>query len=368
MDNQPIQSIREILERNEQIAITVGKNPNIDEMGAALALYLSLSANNKKVTIASPTDPIVELSNLVGINKVKSSLATDGGDLVVSFPYKEGEIEKVSYTLEDGYLNIVVKAGEMGLSFSEKDVKYKRDGGGSTPVLFIVGTPRLSNLGSLFNPQTLKNTTVVNIDNKPENQGFGDVVYVSPTFSSVSEQIANIINSLNLPLDQDVAQNLMSGISFATDNFQKPTTSSLAFEMAGILMKKGALRADLNKPKSYISQTSKSFSKDFTSQLDDDDFFGLDSFTEPPIAPPQNQQRQNQFQNRQNKNFPKPLQNPQFPKQQSGGQPQQPQQAHRFQGSNTSNQQFPPKNQNKQEDTPPDWLAPKIYKGSTSIE
>src|SRR3989338_10841007 len=99
MDNQPIQSIREILDRNEQIAIAVGKNPSIDEMGAALALYLSLAAYNKKVTIASPTDPIVELSNLIGINKVKSSLATDGGDLVVSFPYKEGEIEKVSYTL-----------------------------------------------------------------------------------------------------------------------------------------------------------------------------------------------------------------------------------------------------------------------------
>lgn len=358
MDNQPIQSIKEILDRNEQLTIVVGKNSNIDEMGAALALYLSLVQDNKKVTIATPTDPIVELSNLIGINKVKSSLATDGGDLVVSFPYKEGEIEKVSYTLEEGFLNIVVKASNSGLSFSEKDIRYKRGGGGSTPILFIIGTPRLSNLGDLFNPQNLKNTTVINIDNKQENQGFGDIVYVSPTFSSVSEQIANVINSLNLPLDQDIAQNLMSGISFATDNFQKPTTSSLAFETAGVLMKKGALRANVTKPKSYVSQVP---------QLDDDDFFGLDSFTEPPIAPSQNPQRQNQFQNRQNRNFPKPMQNPQFPRQQAGGQFQK---SHNPQGGSASNQQFPPKNQGnkQQEDTPPDWLAPKIYKGSTSIE
>jgi len=31
------------------------------------------------------------------------------GDLVVPFPYREGEIEKVSYTRDDNFLNIVVR-------------------------------------------------------------------------------------------------------------------------------------------------------------------------------------------------------------------------------------------------------------------
>jgi ABC-type multidrug transport system fused ATPase/permease subunit len=34
---------------------------------------------------------------------------------------------------------------------------------------------------------------------------------------------------------KDVSLNLLSGISFATDNFQNPATSALAFEMAGFL-------------------------------------------------------------------------------------------------------------------------------------
>lgn len=243
MEEKTLQKLKELITNNETIAIAVGKNPNIDEMGAALALYLSFLSSNKSVTVACPAEPLVEVSSLVGIDKVKTSFATNGADLVVSFPYKEGEIEKVSYTLEDGYLNIIVKAGSAGLSFSEKEVSYKRGGGANfAGLLFVVGTPRLSDLGNLFNPEMLKDATVVNIDNKTDNQGFGDLVLVSPRFSSVCEQVANLINFLGLPLDIDSAQNLLSGIEFATDNFQKPTTSFLAFEMAGLLLKKGAVR------------------------------------------------------------------------------------------------------------------------------
>lgn len=289
MEEKTLQKLKELIANNEKIAIAVGKNPSIDEMGAALSLYLSLKASNKNVVVACPTEPLVEVSSLVGIDKVKTIFASDGADLVVSFPYKEGEIEKVSYTLEDGDLNIIVKAGSNGLSFAEKDVRYKRGGGSSlSSLLFVIGTPRLSDLGKLFDPELLKETTVVNIDNKVDNQGFGDIVLVSPRFSSVCEQIANLINFLGLPLDIDGAQNLLSGISFATDNFQKPTTSFLAFEMAGVLLKKGAVR----KP----------------------------SISFKPLPQMQEIQEEDFGQDRQS-----------------------------------------------QEEAPPDWLAPKVYKGSTLV-
>ncbi len=65
---------------------------------------------------------------------------------------------------------------------------------------------------------------------------------VSTKLSSISEAVANLIISLNYRLDIDIAQNLMTGIASATNNFQNPNTSSLAFEMAGILMRSGAVR------------------------------------------------------------------------------------------------------------------------------
>lgn len=242
MDTQTQQKIKELLEKNNTIGIAVGKDPEVDEMGAALALYLSLQNVGKSVSIACPTEPIVEVASLVGIDQVKNSFdSRKAGDLMVSFPYKEGEIEKISYTLEDGFLNILVKTGKLGLSFDEKEIRYKREGV-TQGVLFTIGTPRLSDLGKLFDLQALKDTKIINIDNKAENQGYGDIVLVSTNLSSVSEQVASLIFSLGLKMDIDIAQNLLSGVSMATDNFQNPNTSSLAFEMAASLLRKGAVR------------------------------------------------------------------------------------------------------------------------------
>ncbi len=266
METQTVQKIQDLIGQNEKVSIVVGKDPSTDVMAAALSLYLTLQKMGKRVRIACPSTPLVELSSLVGIDKIKKDLSGEGGDLVVSFPYREGEIEKVSYTLDNGYLNIVVKAGLDGLTFSEEDIKYKR--GGSTPrILFVIGTSRLSDLGDLFNPQSLKETTVINIDNKKDNQNFGDIVLVSSQFSSVSEQVATLIASMQLTIDVDIAQNLLSGISTATNNFQKEDTSVNAFEMAAILMKKGAVRIVGVKQPSSIDPFFQPKSSDISGKL-----------------------------------------------------------------------------------------------------
>lgn len=242
MDEIILNKIKDLLAKNENIGIAVGKDPGVDEMAASLSLYLAFSQVGKKATVVCPTEPIVELSSLVGIDKIKRSFEGGSeGDLTVSFPYKEGEIEKVSYTLEEGKLNILVKAGKDGLSFNEKDVEFKREG--SAPgLVFVIGTPRISDLGTAFEMEVLKDSKIINIDYKPENQGFGDIPLLGKSASSVSELMANFISSLNLKMDVDIASNLLTGIIAATDNFQSEKTSALAFETAAVLLKKGAVR------------------------------------------------------------------------------------------------------------------------------
>lgn len=304
MDNLTFSKIKEAIEKYTNIAIATAKDPSVDEMGAALSLFLALKPLGKNLIVVTPNDPLVEVSSLVGIDEVKTSLGSSSGDLVVSFPYKEGEIEKVSYTRDDNFLNIVVKAGEKGLNFNEKDVMFTQ--GASAPeLLFIVGAARVSDLGNLFDPTVLKNTIVVNIDNKPENQGFGDIVMVSNRLSSVSEAAANLLVSLGFKMDLDIAQNLMLGIATATDNFQNPKTSALAFEMAGILLRNGALR-----PASTSSPRRK---------LDID----FDEVPQKPIRPEVLDDRQEPIQSKS-----KIV---------------------------------------KDENPPEDWLEPKIYKGSTNF-
>ncbi len=254
MDNSALRQVKESLEKHNNIGIVVGKNPNLDNMASSLSLYLSLLALNKNVSVVTADGPIVEFSHLVGVNKIKSNFEGKSGDLTVSFPYKEGEIEKASYTLENGYLNIIVKASEQGLSFSEKDVKFTRSAG-LPELIFVIGTSQLSDLGQLLDINGFKNITVVNIDNNKENQQFGDIVMVSPRFSSVSEIVANLILGLNLKIDTDIAQNLMQGIQNGTGNFQNENTSPLAFEMAGFLIRNGASR------KAYDQSLTSAFTK-----------------------------------------------------------------------------------------------------------
>ncbi len=304
--DQTLSKLNEFLGSSKSIAVVAPKDSSVDQMAAALSLFLSLQAAGRQVSIATPENPLVELSHLVGIDKVKTSLGGSSGDLVVSFPYNEGEIEKVSYTLEDGLLNIVVKAGELGFSSDQKDVKYTRPQGG-LDLLFIVGAARISDLGKLFDPELLKETTVVNIDNNSQNQGFGDIVMVSTRLSSVSEQIANVLMSLNLPMDLDIAQNLLDGILSATNNFQSPNTSALALEMGGVLMRNGAKRESLSR-----EMASTAFNRP---QI---------PVQNQPSAPVQNSQ-------------PAPVQNSQ------------------------------PTNDQTFNNPPEDWLTPKIYKGSTNF-
>ncbi len=53
----------------------------------------------------------------------------------------------------------------------------------------------------------------------------------------------------------DIAQNLLTGIAFATDNFQSANTSVVAFEQAAKLMQKGAKRPEISaKPQQFVQR------------------------------------------------------------------------------------------------------------------
>lgn len=319
--NGNFDAIRQIISRNEPIAVVCAERPTLDEMAAALSLYLALSDSGKNVSIVSPQEPLVEVSSLVGIDKVKRSF--DGGksgDLTVSFPYQEGEIDKISYTLEGGFLNIIVKASQMGLTFSEKDVIFKRSG--DTPsVIFTVGVRGLSDLTPIFNLGEVKNTTIINIDNNPNNQGYGEIVLINPQASSLSEEVANLILSLDLRLDVDASQNILSGIQSATNNFSNPKTSALAFEMAGICMRNGARRGQRKEDRQSFPQS-----------IPQDSMSGEDL---------------------------SPNQKAQTPPSGQAGQPQN--------SSSRGNVTREYQKENKDTTPPGDWLEPKIFKGSTNV-
>lgn len=349
MDTFIFKQIKDLLVAANTTAIVVGKNPSIDDMGAALSLYLSLTAAKKTAIIAAPDQPTVEISNLVGIDKVKTTLGMAGGDLVVSFPYRDGEIEKVSYTLENEFLNIIVKAGPQGLNFSQRDVKFSSGASSKPSLLFIVGSPRLSDLSAIFDVADLKDTKVINIDNKSENQGFGDIALVDSKTSSVSEIVTSLILFLGLPIDQDISQNLLSGISFATNEFQDPNTNYLAFEMAGTLMRNGARRMSL------VRQRAANFEPSEPVQRPQQ------------IIRPQVQSQQQVAQSSADVMERLRKQIIESQKRQEEKLSNQPEIAPAVKKTNETAPIEQVEKEKQIENPPEDWLAPKIYKGSTNF-
>ena len=365
MDNTNFQKVRDLIDKNDKIAIALGKDASVDNMAAALTLNLALTQLGKKPTVVSVTQPLVEHSSLVGINNVKSTYSGDGGDLVVSFPYKEGEIEKVSYTIEEGFLNIVVKAGQHGLTFEEQDVQFKR-GGGQLQLLIAIGVQRLSDLTGLFDEEALKTAAVINIDNSDANEGYGDVALLTP--KSITELVASLLYELSIEPDIDMAQNLLHGIAAGTDNFQNPNTDFTAFELAASLMRKGAVRSTRVQPRTQDTEALQSLVQRPTPMQ-------RPNLTRPPLARPQpatqlqrptQQPRQFNDQAMQN-NFPRRDSQQDLQQKRNQIQEMLKREQQNQQAPNAQPNTAPSVDRGPTRKPPTDWLTPKVYKGSTDL-
>lgn len=374
MDNQTFQRIKDLINQHQSVGVLVGPNPSLDEMAAGLGMFLVLKQMGKDASIVSPTDPVVGISSLVGIDKVQKSFGSTGGgngDLTVSFPYKEGEIEKVSYTLDNGKLNIQVKAGPQGLNFQQSDVDFIRASAGAAAapsLVFMIGITNPQTVANVFDINANPTTSVVNVDNKEENPKYGTVQNVSGRFSSVSEEIADFVTLLEpqVELDVDTCQNLLTGILFATRDFTTPNTSYLAFEMAGILMKKGAKRS---MPATTQPNTVQNPQAYFPPQ-------------QPAQSMPQPQPMMQQPQQPANQPMVGAMQPqaPSMPVQEFNPMMQQPVQSQPMQqfAPQPMQQSVPPMQQPVEQpmqqpasavdnQAPADWLTPKVYKGSTVL-
>lgn len=261
--NQAKEALSALLTENTNIGIVVTEHQTIDVLAAALSLHLIFQDSGRNSQIISRKDPTVEHSFLVGIDQLKKQFGGVTKSLTVSFPYHDGDIEKVSYNIEGDRLNVNLFAEEQGISFEEKDIKYIREG--SAPqLIFTIGVSNPDELVGLVD----KNSKIVNIDNTIANTLFGDVVLVDASFSSLSEVIAKFAMTNPLQVEFDVAQNLLDGIASATQNFMSPKTSPVAFEMVGVLMQKGAIRKSMKEAQrssdtslSMLNKPQKSFNQ-----------------------------------------------------------------------------------------------------------
>lgn len=324
-----INQLRTLLEQTKGVLVTIPKNPTLDSVAAALSLYLTISARGKQATMVVPDPVIVEFSHLVGIDKVKNNLNNGTGkNLVISFPYQEGSIEKVSYNIENGAFNLIIEPREGYPLITPENIQYLYSGG-NIDLIFTIGVTRLAELDTLYqnNQALFHNSSVVNLDSHSHNQRFGKVNLVDPTVSSLSELTVALLSQLGLEFYPDIASNLLAGITNGSQNFTSGQTTADTFEAAAICLRFGGKRVMTSTPPAFsLPQT---FPQKIPTQ----------PFTKPPVShfPPEEAISPTKIAVGAKSQPVKPkIPLPKIQKQESSP-------------------------------APADWLKPKIYKGSTLL-
>ena len=189
--------------QSNSISLVLPTNPSFDIVASALSLKLSLEQQNKKVDITCPDEITVDFNRLVGVNTITK--ATPSKNLIISFPGQTNLVEKVSYSVENDELQLVI-VPKTGSIIDTTKIKII-PGGVSYDLSLVVGSA-----------------------------DFG----VEGEASCLSQITAVIIKSQNLPINPDIATNLMQGLTRGTNGFTNPKVDKNTFEAAAWLMASGA--------------------------------------------------------------------------------------------------------------------------------
>jgi len=105
-------------------------------------------------------------------------------------------------------------------------------------VVLALDTATRQRLGTPL--QSIRSAKVwINIDHHPSNPRYGDLVYIDPTAPATGQILFELLQSQDLPLDKEIAENLFAAISTDTGSFQYPNTTARTFEIAADILRCG---------------------------------------------------------------------------------------------------------------------------------
>ena len=87
--------------------------------------------------------------------------------------------------------------------------------------------------------------SVINIDHHATNTLFGEINLIDPQASATAELLFDLAPHLSLPIDADVATNLLAGIVTDTIGFRTASTTPRVLQVAADLMTRGAALSEV---------------------------------------------------------------------------------------------------------------------------
>ncbi len=247
--NDQLQALKTKLGTAQSVLLTIPENPSQDIVAANLAFYLSLKQSGKTVSVVASSAPVVRDSHLVGLDKITTDVG--GSNLVITLDVPENYVDKVTSNTEGGHLNLIVSPAKGVPPLTQENVKFGYSGAAADLVI-VLGAADLKDVGALAEKENelFVKDRLVNISNQVGT--FGEINITDPS-SSNSELVTALLKELSLPMDIDIANNLMRGIEDATSGLSSPNMTADTFEALAILYRTGARRTAPTAP----TQTAK---------------------------------------------------------------------------------------------------------------
>ena len=244
--------LKNLLPNTKNILITLPLSSDIDRFAAGLALFLSLKQAGKEISIVCEDTIKVFQSHLFGIDNVQKNIPDTGSrnyvltlegvatpDQASPTGWKVPALENLDWYGENNNLNLVFHVIS-GQSFQPTNIVPHPQSGGFD-LIFTIGATSLNHLGNVYlqNTKVFEGGHIVNVDNQSGNLGFGQTNVLDPQSPSMSEIITELIPSLGLPQDADIASNLLTGIFEATANLTKDGLGADSFMAVANLLRAG---------------------------------------------------------------------------------------------------------------------------------
>ena len=220
----------------ESVLVALSNDPSVDEIAAAMGLSMALDSAGKHVTaIYSGKTP-----NVLQFLKPEERFETGTEslqDFVIAL--NKDKADHLRYKIDGDFVKVYVTPYKT--TISGDDIEFSR-GDYNVDLVISLNVPAATELDSALKEhgRIMHDATSINITNGAAGK-FGDLEWVDPNASSISEMVAKLAFEIEEKMDAATATALLTGLVAATDRFSNPATTPDAMVLAAKLMGRGRI-------------------------------------------------------------------------------------------------------------------------------
>lgn len=248
------EQFKQLVAGKDHILLTFRPEAGGDAIGSAAALAHLLKRLGKRADIVAPGFNLPgKFRFLAGADHIKNNI-DHLQKFILHVDVAGTGIKELSYDVQGDTLRIFITPKHGALS---KDNVRTAQSDFTYDLIITIGTPDLMSLGGLYanNTDFFFKTPIINIDNSPANEQFGQLNMVDVTKSTTAELLFELLKELyKEELVPEIANAILTGMIAGTNSFRdgqiRPTTLAAASELVHLGADRSAIIKHLYQTKS----------------------------------------------------------------------------------------------------------------------